>query len=568
MKSKYHSTCKKCGKHISPGDEIANNNDGMGWGHSICPDGSLESAFAAAANQNVANKPGNNWPVTSVAVAPIAEVPFVPSKYQQALFDEIPLNTGNIVMEAVAGSGKSTTLKMGLKLVPAGKRAVLFAYNKHIAEPLDMWLKSQGITHVKATTIHAAGLALCNLLESRRGKKIDKYKVDGIMDAFWPTDKSVPKNERFTNRARRAIMRRLASLAKAILLDVNNREEVLAAIDRYGVDTDDLFTSDVVDKLPEVMRLCLEDEETIDFDDMVWMPLVHKRLKNFFEKYEYVFVDEAQDLNKSQIEFVMNCVSPTGRVIAVGDRKQSLYGFRGADTEAIPRLISMLEAKTLPLSISYRCPVSHVNQAKSLVPQIEAAENAKQGHISTIEYEKFLDTVDVGDMVICRTNAPLIAPAFELIRRGKKSVIRGAEIGKDLVTFVERFGAEDISQLEVLMGEYTAKEYERLMDKGKELQADLLLDKMATIMHVSQECVSVKELTDKMLALYDDKNEGVVFSSVHRAKGLEASNVFILHRELLPHPKAKQIWELEQEQNCLYVALTRSKDNLYFVKGG
>jgi uncharacterized protein YbjQ (UPF0145 family) len=236
--------------------------------------------------------------------------------------------------------------------------------------------------------------------------------------------------------------------------------------------------------------------------------------------------------------------------------------------EAIPRLIKMLNAKTLPLSISYRCPRSHVMKAKELVPQIESHESAKEGSITSLDYDKLVKAVQVGDMVLCRTNAPLVEPAFAVIRSGKKAIIRGKDIGKTIVTFIERFDTDDLGTLEILMAEYTEKECQRLLDRGKELQADALLDKMQTVMAVAKECKNVYELTTKIMTLFDDRNEGVVFSSVHRAKGLEANMVYILREELMPHPKAKQDWEQEQEKNVRYVAITRSKDTLCFVQGG
>jgi superfamily I DNA/RNA helicase len=112
---------------------------------------------------------------------------------------------------------------------------------------------------------------------------------------------------------------------------------------------------------------------------MIWLPIV---LRLPIEKYDWVFVDEAQDLNKSQLELVHNLVNETGRVCCVGDRHQSIYGFRGADVDAIPRLIRELnEVKVLPLTVSWRCPSSVVGLAQQLVPQFQAAPDAPEGTI-------------------------------------------------------------------------------------------------------------------------------------------------------------------------------------------
>jgi len=68
--------------------------------------------------------------------------------------------------------------------------------------------------------------------------------------------------------------------------------------------------------------------------------------------------------------------------------------------------------------------------------------------------------------------------------------------------------------------------------------------------------------------VFADDAEGVTFSTVHKSKGGEADRVFILKPELMPHPKAGEGWEMDQEYNIMYVAWTRHKKALYFVGSG
>jgi superfamily I DNA/RNA helicase len=84
---------------------------------------------------------------------------------------------------------------------------------------------------------------------------------------------------------------------------------------------------------------------------------------------------------------------------------------------------------------------------------------------------------------------------------------------------------------------------------------------------LSEGCTTIRELQDKIDAIFSDDAEGVVFSSIHKAKGLEAERVFILHPELMPHPMAKQDWEQVQERNIEYVAITRTLSELIYVEG-
>jgi superfamily I DNA/RNA helicase len=66
----------------------------------------------------------------------------------------------------------------------------------------------------------------------------------------------------------------------------------------------------------------------------------------------------------------------------------------------------------------------------------------------------------------------------------------------------------------------------------------------------------------------DDKNgTGIRLSSIHKAKGLENKRVFLLEPEgaTVPHPMAKSKWQVEQEWNCRYIAITRAIEELIYV---
>ena len=66
----------------------------------------------------------------------IEEVEFTPSKYQKDIFDVIEHGVGNIVIEAAAGSGKTSTLIKAIKLIPIDKRILFCAFNTDIVKEL------------------------------------------------------------------------------------------------------------------------------------------------------------------------------------------------------------------------------------------------------------------------------------------------------------------------------------------------------------------------------------------------------------------------------------------------
>jgi len=472
---------------------------------------------------------------------------FVPSKYQQAIFDWVRGNGKALVVEALAGSGKTTTGVQMLEIIPKNLDVVFVAFNKHIADEL----RNRVPGNVKVCTYHSLGFtALRNTFPQIR---VDEDKVDHVIQMFL---------DKWSNRALYPAIKSLVSLVKANLTGTTPDELSLLA-DRYGIELNG-DSAVIFQTVPLVVARCLEMTSQIDYDDMCWLPIaLNLRVK----QYDFIFIDEAQDTNKNQVALALASVKDDGRVVAVGDRYQSIYGFRGADVNAIPSLIENLQADTLPLSITYRCPKSHVEYVNNLFPNIplECSETAISGEILQVAEYQFSSMVVPGDMVLCRTNAPLVMPAFELIRKGVKAVIRGRDIGSNLTNLIRKMKCSDLTELIVKLEAYRVLEVGKLLAREKNSQAQSLNDKVETINALSDGITSISELEDRIDTIFSDDVVGVVFSSVHKAKGLEAKRVFILHPELMPHKMAKRDWEQAQEKNIQYVAYTRSLESLIFV---
>ena len=485
-----------------------------------------------------------------------------PSKYQAAINDFITNGKGHAVVEAVAGSGKTTTLVNALEL--AKGKVIFTAFNAAIAGELAR--RAPG--HVTVSTLHSLGLRAVKKAFPAVQVDKDGAKVDQVTLGYFPVAESAQGDRNFEARK---IAKKLISLAKATLIDATDNAAVNAMADRYGIDCD---SQDDLAKAISFLPIMLKELSympegngagcTIDFDDMIWLP---SRLGLAVEKYDWVFIDETQDLNRAQVELALKACREGGRIIAVGDRFQSIYGFRGADCDAIPSMITRLSATVLPLSITYRCPLSHVAMAKSLVPSLEAREGAATGVIRDAALEKALDEMRAGDLVMCRTNAPLVTVAFALIRAGKKAIIRGRDLGTGLVSLIRKLASKKLSTpcADVLakLGEYQEKEVAKLLKAKKSTVA--IDDKCETIRVLSEGCDDAACMIAKVEAIFSDTDAGVVCSSVHRAKGFEAERTFIVKPELMPHPSAKRDWEKEQERNIRYVALTRSKNEMIFV---
>jgi hypothetical protein len=482
------------------------------------------------------------------------------SVYQEAIFDFVENGKGNAVVEAVPGSGKTTTIVESSKRTPQNLKVAFLAFSKKIA----MELKNRVPSHVQASTFHSLGYK--NERNAFGKMKVDNSKAYWILKD-WLEECNDKRFKSVVSTNKPSVLR-LVSLCKSTLLEPTF-ENLEYLSDNYNVNVNG-DAEEIFKMVKIVFDMSIQETWRIDFDDMIYfcaagiVPC---------EKFDIIFVDEAQDLNKAQIQFLLNMMHENTRIIAVGDRFQSIYGFRGADTNAIPNLIKALNAKQLPLSITYRCPKSHVEMAQKLVPHIEAWENAKEGIIEVINNDEFLQKAKEGDMVLCRTNAPLISPALMLIRNGIKAVVLGRDIGKGLLNLIEKIEKRDkVTALHSLLynlEDYMYAELSKLLQSGKESKAQYLEDQVATIRALSDGCNSISELKSRISKVFDDNAKGITFSSVHKAKGLEAERVFILHPELMPHPmalKSSNPEALQQEKNLELVAKTRSKSEMYFVR--
>lgn len=475
--------------------------------------------------------------------------PFKPSVFQQAVFDFAVNGTGNAVAEAVAGSGKTTTLIELLKHLNKLSKIGLVTFNTHIKDEL----ARRAPKWVRVMTVHSLGFSALIKAIPSMSKEPDEDKVYNISKELLPLPEQAPM---------RGILCRLVSLCKNTLTDAENVTELEEMAYRYNVDLNGSAEL-VLPLVPVALRLCLERLATCDYDDMIWLPVV---LGLPVEQFDWLLGDEVQDWNKAQLTLLLKALKPTGRMIAVGDRHQSIYGFRGADVEAIPNLITALNAQILPLSICYRCPKSHVKLAQAIVPQIQFAEDAIEGLVSDMTYLKALPTMKDGDLVICRINAALVSCAYALIKRGIKATIRGRDIGKGLIDLIDKLGANSIPDLIRKLDAYRAIEQARLEAKGnRESAIQAMNDKCDTLVELTEGMPDLGALQARISTIFDDKTRtGVILSTVHRAKGDEAETVYILKPELMPL-KVTQEWEQQQEENIQYVAYTRSKQNLYFV---
>jgi DNA helicase-2/ATP-dependent DNA helicase PcrA len=462
---------------------------------------------------------------------------------QIAIFDCIENTEDHLIINAGAGTGKTTTIVEAANRIN-GQKAAFLAFNKSIATELAERLP----TGVEAKTFHAFGFAAIRAAGIKT--KVNNFKLNNIIKELLGADYYI------------APLKKLVSLVKGSLISPTDRNAIFGLIDEYNIN----FNSDreeniAIQSIPAILTLCKTQTHIIDFDDMIWLPIVNGYP---FPKYDVLFVDEAQDFNEVQREMISLCVNG-GRCIIVGDKNQAIYGFRGADSNSIAMFRQRLlktqrEISEFPLSITWRCPKSVVREANRYVREFNAPDFAEEGAV--IVDAPF--NPQRNDMVLCRYNAPLVSAFYDLISQGKSAYVLGRDMTKGLITAVQKItknnhmGVEEFTQLFQKDFDYN---YQRLLNQNKENQAMALEDKRDCIMIFVNKATTVGGIIEEIKRVFDGNDEGeIMLSTVHKAKGLEADNVYILATERMPHPYGNK-----EENNICYVAITRAKKNLFYV---
>jgi superfamily I DNA/RNA helicase len=248
----------------------------------------------------------------------------------------------------------------------------------------------------------------------------------------------------------------------------------------------------------------------------------------------------------------------------VGDDRQAIYSFRGADAGSLDRLKAELGAHELGLTVTYRCGRNIVDLAATIVPDFQAGPANPEGSILGLNPANLVAEAAAGDFILSRTNAPLVSTAMALLRQGKRTKIAGRDIGaglKSLVTKLSRTARSVPEFVERLEG-WAARECKRASKlKNPEAKIDQILDQKETLASLTDGARNVAEITSRIDALFTDNglgaNDVITCSSVHRSKGLEADRVFILTETL----RNNSI----EEENIRYVAITRAKHTLVWV---
>lgn len=476
------------------------------------------------------------------------------SDQQVAVFDWFRAGAGNLVVRARAGTGKTTTIIAGVALAPE-HNILIAAFNKTIAKELEGRVPRRGI---EAKTLHSLGFSYVRAhTRVRLGENGERARA--------LTEEVAPDAPKQIARLIRELHTKVRDCDPMIAID-GRPEDLAPYAARFDLLPDEEWDARgwdamrVCDAAFRAMKLAREPSDVIDFADMIFLPIVHGWVA---PRYGMVVVDEAQDMTLAQLTIAVH--AGRGRVCVVGDDRQGIYAFRGADSQALDRLKHVLRAAELGLTVTRRCPKRVVELAAQIVPDFVAADDAPDGIVDTITATKLLTEVRVGDFVLSRKNAPLVRVCMDLLKRNVRARIRGNEVGKQVAALIERLHAKHVDDLISSVKAWTRKECDRARRRLPEDAADeriaSVCDQESIVLALADDAETLTEVDTRCASLFsDDSSPAVMLSSVHRAKGLEADTVFVLRDTF-------RMSGTIEEANLIYVAITRAKRRLVWVEG-
>lgn len=505
-----------------------------------------------------------------------------PSIYQKAIYEFAVSGRGNAVIDAVAGSGKSTTLVEMLNILPKNQKVLFVAFNKEIVEELivktfsskEEIKKSGRVTALKNATqkmkasnitiqtLHSLGFGVVRY--ANRSVKLDNFKYknylrDNFEELLPDFDHEKHDQKEYSNR-----VSALVDLGRVNLCESESDLEEVAY--KHSVEVE----NGECELALWLINWGKTNTFTIDFTDMIYLP-VAKDMKCF--THDFVFIDECQDLNACQRKLFLKMMKPkTGRFIAVGDPHQAIYGFAGADSNSFESLRNIPNTTTLPLSVCYRCSTSIIDLAQKIVPQIQAFEKATEG---VVDLKAKISDVEVDDMILCRLTAPLVELCFSYISRGIPAYVKGRDIGSNLIKMIDKTKKVNLVAMFNDLGVESRKLLSTIVRKQKITLSEAedtplyqsFEDRLQCLEVLSNGLDNVHELKSRIKSIFADSAKGIMMSTVHRSKGLESERVFIICPDKLPlRRKNMKPWQMEQEVNLQYVAYTRAKSHLGIIE--
>ncbi|TAE56377.1 MAG: ATP-dependent helicase [Nostocales cyanobacterium] len=268
----------------------------------------------------------------------------------------------------------------------------------------------------------------------------------------------------------------------------------------------EMLTEEIHKKVYEAYNESLRISNAVDFDDLLLLTYQlfteRPKIADFYRRlYKYICIDEAQDLNEAQYQVILAlCGNDYRNVMMVGDPKQAIFGWNGANPKYLDNFEQDFKADKIEMRENFRSSQKVVNAAKILDPKYEVegklpivgelkfieAENEKNEAVLVLDYIKNL--IDNGHPDV---ESPITWGSCALIGR-TRYVLSSVEeeLTKRGYPYYQQISSQDESESDLL------KDFELCMRIIGNPRAHLHLDKLINRWNIDKNSASYKHLTN------------------------------------------------------------------------
>lgn len=492
-----------------------------------------------------------------------------PTEEQQHILSVARDSNTSMIINAYAGTGKTTTLELltgALPFVPS----LALAFNVKIKEELARRFPE----NFTVLTMNGLGHRTWMKLLPRK-PKVDSDKLRPIL-AEVVKEFNIQLEDEEWGQTRQLVSHAMAAGLVPSIFPVKSKFMTDTEANWKDVALDADLNPDLWELSREVLIRSINKgfgkggvEPVISFDDQIYLPTL---FGGNFPKFPLVMVDEAQDLSPLQHEMIRR--TATGRLIVVGDPKQAIYGFRGADSSSMENLRKLRpEWEECPLTLTFRCPKAIVERQQSHAPGYRAAESNTEGEVIDLRDKPqgwSWNDIPKGQVaVLCRLNGPIVSLALKLLAKKIKVVILGRDFGKGLIALAKKIIPDKSLPTEACIALINSwKDHEVGLAQANEKLHKIqgIEDRAACLLAVLEYCATADDLLKTLREIFEREVGEVTLASGHRSKGLEWDIVVHLNPDLIPSHYARKaaaegrMKQMEQELNLRYVIETRTKN--------
>jgi F-box protein, helicase, 18 len=468
-------------------------------------------------------------------------------------------STGDIRINAVAGSGKTTTIIEYAASRPRGSKILYLAFNKSVRLEAAKKFEARGLSHVKVETAHS--LAFKHIVPSNGyAVRAQSYKIPEIVEMLALSGNGEKHAEYILANHINKFLTYFCNSAKSKVQDLNYLATVTDTTAQGFVKT---FYAHI--ETGTRLLLAKMDRGEIDITHDFYLKKFQLAAPSL--PYDYILFDEGQDASEVMLDVFLK---QKATKVIVGDTHQQIYGWRHAVNS-----LEKTDFAIFRLSTSFRFPQDIATLASNILDWKKKLYESGRVPITGVGS----DTREISKATIARTNLGLLLKAIEYITENRKvrniyfegnfNSYTYADDGASLYDVLNLYNNKpDRIRDKLIQSMKNLDELEEYIEKTEDVQLSMMAE---IVKEYGDEIYGIIKSLKDLHVQGDDKTKAeMIFSTVHKAKGMEYDVVYLVDDFITEEKLEKQrtvqpvnTAKLTEEINLLYVAVTRAKYKLY-----